>query len=579
MLDNLSKAYSSRPTTKDSNQTFFLARWFKSEKSLLLVLLTLAALTWLPRLKGPLDMRWDAGVYYILGTSIAEGKGYKLLNEPGEIDAVQYPPLLPLIIAGHQLILQTSDPTTVGQWLRFSFFFIFMAYIYAVFRLTKTFLPLPYAFLATLFCLLTFQVYFLSDLCFSELPFSLTTILFFLCNRKSGSRAYSIGAYIFAVASYGLRSIGIAVLMVWVLDSLIKRKLKQAIVRLALIIIPVACWQFYIAYVESSYQYNHPAYSYQRAPYLFYNVTYARNLSLEDPFAPEKGKAQVVRRVVKSVIQLPAKLGESIISPYYLQERLLNMLRQGKMIGSPIILRFNAVMFYIIGFTIIAGLLLQLFQRQFVIPVYVLGCLSAICLTPFLSQYLRYLMPITPFLVSSLIISLSAVKRAAIRNLTSKWSRFNSYIVTGPVSLILLIQTMNFTRMYFQELKSTEYADINNKVVKQRLFFGGKWFYNYNLCMNYLRQHAQPSEVAASGTPHWVYLQTGLKAVMPPFNNNPAQAQQQLDSVPVTYLIIGKDVIDSERYALPVVEKFSDKWKKVFTTPEDDWTIYQRINR
>src|SRR5262245_48093857 len=50
----------------------------------ILVLILLSLLLWLPRLRGPLDLRYDAGVYYILGTSLAEGKGYRLLNEPGE---------------------------------------------------------------------------------------------------------------------------------------------------------------------------------------------------------------------------------------------------------------------------------------------------------------------------------------------------------------------------------------------------------------------------------------------------------------------------------------------------------------
>ncbi len=59
-----------------------------------------------------------ARVYYVLGTSLAEGKGYRLLNEPGEIQANQYPPLLPLIIAAHQIVLGTSDPHVVGPWLR-----------------------------------------------------------------------------------------------------------------------------------------------------------------------------------------------------------------------------------------------------------------------------------------------------------------------------------------------------------------------------------------------------------------------------------------------------------------------------
>ena len=56
------------------------------------------------------------------------GRGYRLLNEPGEIEAVQYPPLLPAIVAVHQLVLGTSDPTTVGRWLRLSSFLVFVSY-------------------------------------------------------------------------------------------------------------------------------------------------------------------------------------------------------------------------------------------------------------------------------------------------------------------------------------------------------------------------------------------------------------------------------------------------------------------
>jgi hypothetical protein len=54
----------------------------------LLLLVWLAV--WIPRLTGPINLRWDASAYYILGTALAEGKGYRLLNEPGEIHAVQY---------------------------------------------------------------------------------------------------------------------------------------------------------------------------------------------------------------------------------------------------------------------------------------------------------------------------------------------------------------------------------------------------------------------------------------------------------------------------------------------------------
>ena len=72
--------------------------------------LVAACVSWIPRRSGPIDLRWDGGTYYILGTSLAEGKGYRLLNEPGEIAAIQYPPLLPAIVALHQQVLGTSEP-------------------------------------------------------------------------------------------------------------------------------------------------------------------------------------------------------------------------------------------------------------------------------------------------------------------------------------------------------------------------------------------------------------------------------------------------------------------------------------
>src|SRR2546426_5877337 len=88
-----------------------------------------------PRLRGPLDLRYDAGVYYVLGTSLAEGKGYRLLNEPGAIQAIQYPPLLPLVAAAHQWITASTDPAVAGHWLRLSFALLFLAYVVGIHQL------------------------------------------------------------------------------------------------------------------------------------------------------------------------------------------------------------------------------------------------------------------------------------------------------------------------------------------------------------------------------------------------------------------------------------------------------------
>ena len=76
----------------------------------LAIVLAVSILLWLPRCGASIDMRWDGAVYYLLGTSLAEGTGYRLLNEPGEIQGIQYPPLLPCLVAAHQKALGRLSP-------------------------------------------------------------------------------------------------------------------------------------------------------------------------------------------------------------------------------------------------------------------------------------------------------------------------------------------------------------------------------------------------------------------------------------------------------------------------------------
>ncbi len=153
---------------------------FKKEAIILLILVCVVIISWLPRLRGPIDIIWDGSVYYILGTSLAEGKGYRLLNEPGEIEAIQYPPLLPLIVAAHQKLLGTSDFLVVGPWLRIFYFFLSVCFTLSAYFLARLYLLPKLALMATLVCTFYFFVYYLSDALYADIPFALATSLFVL---------------------------------------------------------------------------------------------------------------------------------------------------------------------------------------------------------------------------------------------------------------------------------------------------------------------------------------------------------------------------------------------------------------
>src|SRR4051794_15303479 len=181
-----------------------------------LALCVLTLLSWIPRWNGPLDYRWDGGVYFILGTSLAQGKGYRLLNEPGEISANQYPPLLPAVIAVHEKLLSSSDPIKVGIWLRRTWIVLSIFYVCGCFFLARLFLSRLYAFGLAAICIINYDMYFLSTLAFAELPFALATVLFawsYLRNRgESWTRHLTP---VFAIAAFLLRTVGLALLLAW----------------------------------------------------------------------------------------------------------------------------------------------------------------------------------------------------------------------------------------------------------------------------------------------------------------------------------------------------------------------------
>ena len=218
----------------------------------LFLLLILVIASWVPRINGPIDLRWDGAAYYVLGTSIAEGKGYRLLNEPGEIEAIQYPPLFACFIAAHQWVLGSKDPVSVGRWLRRSFSLIYAALAFATYVMLRFYFSPGLAFFGTLVFLSNRHTTFLSDLCFAEIPFALTTVLFFICTLKSSSRVYGALAGAFATAAFLLRTAGMAIFAAWIIESLVKREFKKAAVRILIAAIPVLAWQAYVLHVEHS---------------------------------------------------------------------------------------------------------------------------------------------------------------------------------------------------------------------------------------------------------------------------------------------------------------------------------------
>lgn len=541
------------------------------------VLLLVALGVWLPRLRGPLDLRFDAGVYYILGTSLAEGHGYRLLNEPGAIEAIQYPPLLPLFAAAHQWVAGTSDPLVVGHLLRISFAVIFVLLIAAVYLLARRYLSPGFAFLVGLITVLHADQIWLSDLFHAEMPFTLVTILFLLA-RGARSREVSGGvAAVLGWAAFLLRSAGIALLIAWVGESVLRRRFRTALLRAALAAVPFLGWQLYVGHVEGSEEYQRVAYPYQRAAYQFYNVGYRENLVYRDPFTPELGytsPGEMAERVLTNFASMPPKLGGMVSSRAIWAESELERINDELPARLPLWVVQLPLLLLAAG--VLGGLVLLAGRGEYLIPLYTAGSISLIALTPWPGQFERYLAPLTPLLAIALCASLVGARAWLAER--QRWRQAARALVPAMVIGIMILQLFPLYKV-FQKRERAEWPRGAGGSEHFPLFYYTPAWQEHAAALNWLAGRAGPGEVTVTSTPHWLYLRNASPAVMPPYESDVREAQRLVDAVPGRYLVVDAlEVTDvNQRYVLPMLAAFPERWELVYASPHKQSRIFRRV--
>jgi hypothetical protein len=322
---------------------------------------------------------------------------------------------------------------------------------------------------------------------------------------------------------------------------------------------------------------------YQRASYQQYNVSYAENLRLIDPFKPKLGKASLedrARRVGANVAELPATLGEGVMVRRQFFEWLLRytQLRAGASLLPP-----GAVLVPLtfLGVLVIAGTVVLLARREWFVPLYLGAYLALICLTPWPDQFARYLAPVTPFLALTLARLLASVREASLR-----WSRGWRGLVLVTLSGVVVgdlgIEGVGAFHTYKRRQDQEEVYAGPSVAGGYRLFFYGEDWADFDAALAWLKDHAEPGAVLGVSVPHWAYLKTGLKAVMPPMEADPDEAQRLLDSVPIRYVIVDElgflDVV--RRYTEPVIQSHPELWQRVHTVssgPKNYTHVYRRV--
>ena len=504
------------------------------------IVVALAILLWLPRLSGPIDLRWDAGVYYILGTSLATGHGYRILSEPGSPKALQYPPLLPFIVAAHQSVLNTTNPDIVGPLLRKSYAVMFVAYALACLSLARRYLTPRFAVLAVTLCLLQVCTIYLSDLLFTELPFALIGVGFALANGSSfsGPRTslQDVVSFLLAGAGFLLRTAGLALLGVWVLEACLQRRWLASLARAAVALIPVLAWQLHIQMVHHSYEYTHPAYEYQRASYLYYNVSYAENAKLTDPSRPEKGVLQpsaILPRLMTNTLALGLAIGETVSTVKYYWVQALEHFEHRLLPRLTLPSRVVLIPILLLSFFVLIGLGILVQRGALRLMLLLLVSLGLIWTTPWPLQFPRYLSPLALFVTIPACLTFACTFRW-LKSLRPLWASSGRLVLSGFLLLVLLSQLAAARQIFYR--RSYDGATFaSDGASSPHFFYHDQSWRDWEEAIAWIAKRSRPDAIVATPAAHFCYLRTGLRAVSPPLELNADEERRLLNSVPVSY--------------------------------------------
>lgn len=532
--------------------------------------------TWTPRLSGPLDLRWDAAAYYILGTSLYQGEGYRFLNEPGQMDAIVWPPLLSAFVALHQTVLGTDDPVVVGTILRWSYFGIWCAYLGVTFFFLRLLLPRLWCVAGTVLVGLHMTTIWLSDRLYADLPLALLLVAFMYIALTRPRYEFITAAL--GAAAYFVRTAAIAVLFAWIADAALRRDWGAFARRVTLAAVPVLLWQGYIAHVEASAAYVSPPYAYARSDYALYNVSYTRNMMLHDPNRPQLGSAGVEDLPARSLRNLRSSLthlGEAIsllerdfVVFVELAKKQRSLVRFFPWLG----IQITLVAF---GMFICAGAWL-LARRARIVPLTIGFYLLLLSVLPTDYHWPRYLAAVAPLLsLCFLYAGTQLYGKASQLSLPFARGIARTVPIVAPLAALAL-QGATALWSFRTDLRPVNHT-FGSSGSQYQAFTYDASFEAFDRGLDWLRSQPRAgAEVVVSSMPHWVYLRTGFTAVMPPFEADHAAAQRLIESVGPRYVVVDSSGLSpTQMYAAPVLASGTG-WNLVWEDGSGLAAIYER---
>jgi hypothetical protein len=345
--------------------------------------------------------------------------------------------------------------------------------------------------------------------------------------------------------------------------------------------VPVLGWQGYIAWVERQPESAAPAYAYQRAPYMLYNIPYAGAFWMINPHKPEEGRAALTDLAVRvglGLEEVATRWGESVSveSSWYTGE----VAKLNRVLGWELLPRWLSGLVEVsLTVLIVGGFALLASRGAWLTMGYTALTVLLLVLFPAPGSLPRYLAPLTPLAAVALLALLAWIPRRL--GLTTSVGRIGRILAATLVLFVLAQEAYTLRKIHRMLYYPAPWVDGHGRERVYPLYAFDRPWRLHTQALQWLRRVAAPGDIVATSTPQWAYLITGLKAVQPPWERDPVTADHLLASVPVRYLVIDQlgafePAATHRRYSLAVVQAVPAEWRLIYAGPDSGSRIYRR---
>jgi hypothetical protein len=213
------------------------------------------------------------------------------------------------------------------------------------------------------------------------------------------------------------------------------------------------------------------------------------------------------------------------------------------------------------GMFVAGGAIVYLVSPHRLIALVLLFYIGLLSLLPTDYHWPRYLAGVAPLVVACFLRGVTAVydmrdahKPRLLRPLPIV---IPVVVVAGALSLQIIVARWYFT----YDLRRVTHSFGEGAPLTYRMFTYDPPLAAFDAGLDWIARTAGPDDVIVTSMPHWAYLRTGRRAVIPPFEADVNAAANLLQSVHPRFVIIDHSGFSAAKvYAAPVMADNPSDW-------------------